>query len=738
MNVRTSICILLLAGASIGRVADAARTATSQVIGNGTPASCTEAALNAALLSGGAITFDCGPNPHSIMFSARKTIGANTNIDGGGKVTFDAGGASGHFLISPSKSLAISRLRLVNAAVNSSIQMGDGALSLEDSEFSNNTRGVIFGLTPTAVITVTRSRFLTNTHATGLGGAIYNTGRLTISNSSFVGNSAPMSQEGGAIYNSGGASSLGQIVIMRSSFEGNSAGYGGTISNYGVLTMTESAVIGSASTFNGGGGGGAIYQNPTGRLRLTNVTISGGQAQPNNKGAALYVSGNVSSNGATTLTNVTIADNTGGTSQVFVANLGVLELRNTIIVNGACAKDAGATVTDNTGNYAFGAAGCPGLTNDPQLMPLAYYGGPTKTRALPNTSPARNGGTNIGCPSIDQRGVLRPQQVCDSGAFENNSTPVFGAVNPATVCAGSGDTTFAFTGANFIDGPFGTEAVLSGTALSTRYLSPTLLTAVVPAAALAAPAHTLTFTLRVPIPDLGPTGVSAAQQYVNVVVCNDPIIGLTAGNNGPTPLGSATQLTASVTGGGGVSYVWNFGDGQMGAGQSPTHTYGAVGSYVATVTATNNIGIAVAQTTVNVNLVTTGKLISTLHSDFSAVITYTYIVTHIAPPGSPVASVTISGSVPQNTALVSVSGATHVPSGGDYGNGFVKSAPDLPLQPGQSATVVWVVRSTVPVGDVVTQAHAITDDGRMQVFERDRVFRSLLMLVCKGCVPTVP
>lgn len=56
-------------------------------------------------------------------------------------------------------------------------------------------------------------------------------------------------------------------------------------------------------------------------------------------------------------------------------------------------------------------------TANPQLLPLARYGGPTVTHALGQGSPALNS-TN-GCPSTDQRGEDRSLGgICDIGAFE--------------------------------------------------------------------------------------------------------------------------------------------------------------------------------------------------------------------------------------------------------------------------------------------------------------------------------
>src|SRR6266496_3165268 len=61
---------------------------TPLVMGLGTPASCTEATLDAALAAGGNIVFDCGPSPVTITVSGQKTVTANTGLDGGGLVTF--------------------------------------------------------------------------------------------------------------------------------------------------------------------------------------------------------------------------------------------------------------------------------------------------------------------------------------------------------------------------------------------------------------------------------------------------------------------------------------------------------------------------------------------------------------------------------------------------------------------------------------------------------------------------
>ncbi len=85
-----------------------------------------------------------------------------------------------------------------------------------------------------------------------------------------------------------------------------------------------------------------------------------------------------------------------------------------------------------------------------------------------------------------------------------------------------------------------------------------------------------------------------------VTIVEVPIAGLVADNDGPTPLGETTTLTASVGAGTGVTYAWAFGDGQNGAGAAVEHVYPAMGSYSAVVTASNSINLMVTSTTVTV------------------------------------------------------------------------------------------------------------------------------------------
>ncbi|MGC2241293.1 MAG: hypothetical protein WA726_10680 [Acidimicrobiia bacterium] len=66
------------------------------VVGSGAPQSCTSHALVAAVAQGGIITFDCGPDPVTILMTETARVFNDTGpeivIDGGGLVTLSGGG----------------------------------------------------------------------------------------------------------------------------------------------------------------------------------------------------------------------------------------------------------------------------------------------------------------------------------------------------------------------------------------------------------------------------------------------------------------------------------------------------------------------------------------------------------------------------------------------------------------------------------------------------------------------
>jgi CSLREA domain-containing protein len=228
---------------------------------------------------------------------------------------------------------------------------------------------------------------------------------------------------------------------------GHSGADGGGIETFDVLTLTDVAVSGNTADGNGGG-----IENVNAAI-LTRVTVDGnvaagaGGGVDNGDGATITavnatVSGNTASRGggiensdsttqASSLTNVTIASNSGGN---FDKN-GNASFVNTIVASpatggnctGAASNTSQGHNLDSANTCNFGMAS--DLTNvaNPLLGGLADNGGSTRTHALLAGSAAIDAGDDGSCPSTDQRGHARPfdgdgngTPVCDLGAFERD------------------------------------------------------------------------------------------------------------------------------------------------------------------------------------------------------------------------------------------------------------------------------------------------------------------------------
>ncbi len=71
-------------------------------------------------------------------------------------------------------------------------------------------------------------------------------------------------------------------------------------------------------------------------------------------------------------------------------------------------------------------------------------------------------------------------------------------------------------------------------------------------------------------------------------VVDVPVAGLSANHSGLGYVSNSMTFSASVTNGTGVTFRWNFGDGQQAAGAQVEHVYTNQGDYTVTVTASNN------------------------------------------------------------------------------------------------------------------------------------------------------
>ncbi|BCW93141.1 MAG: hypothetical protein KatS3mg007_1035 [Thermoanaerobaculum sp.] len=238
---------------------------------------------------------------------------------------------------------------------------------------------------------------------------------LTVQNGCADGPIAPDHQSGGGIWNSG------TLTLTNSTISGNSARQsGGGILNGGTATLTNSTISGNSAFLSGGG-----IRNG-GTATITNSTISGNSAS---SGSGIYNYLFATLNASF----VTVANNTGGSgirNLALAPSVGTINIKNSIVAAnpaGNCANDSGATFNSQGGNFASDNS-CPGFTQSASLNlgPLANNGGPTQTHALGPGSAAIDAAADCafvnppgGTATTDQRGVSRPQgSQCDAGAFE--------------------------------------------------------------------------------------------------------------------------------------------------------------------------------------------------------------------------------------------------------------------------------------------------------------------------------
>jgi hypothetical protein len=249
------------------------------VIGTGTAASCTSAAVVAAVAAGGVITFSCGPDPVTITMTGTATVPTSSHLvvlDGGGKVTLSGGG------------------KTEILSVNSGWQQQWPQLVVQNLTFT----GAYSGTQQTSGSSVYG------------GGAIFDEGgQLKVVNSAFSGNScfATGPDLGGGAVRAVGMYPGSPVYITGDTFTGNSCSNGGALSGlfaqFDVINsvLTGNKAIGwganpAAAGTPGGGSGGAIYTDGTGYDLTVTGTVMRDNTAREGGGAIFFV---VNSGGGT-------------------------------------------------------------------------------------------------------------------------------------------------------------------------------------------------------------------------------------------------------------------------------------------------------------------------------------------------------------------------------------------------------------------------------------------------------
>ena len=405
----------------------------------------------------------------------------------------------------------------------------NSVVTISNITIQNGERGVLVDSIESNLI-MDNVEIINNTLLGGDGAGIRNVGTLTLANSLVAYNvidSTRTSDSGGGIYNQRRVGDIigGEVSIQASTILSNSAGAasgGGVYSFNGVVTTTNSRIVGNTA----GTGGGGIYSNEDtltvvdttiadnhvgylgggiqsgdSEVRVTRSTISGNIAD-NSQGGGFFnatgpaellnvtVSGNSAAGGAggihnggfgstIIMTNTTIASNTVsfGSGGINTSSTATTTLNHVILAHNQPTNCGGALYTisndhniQDTDDCATSFSGANDLLNtDPLLAPLADYGGKTETHALNSGSPAIDAGSNADCPNQDQRSIPRPFNgdnsggaQCDIGAYEY--TPPALSISDVTLTEGNSGTTNADFAVTLFGNPTQTVTVDYATA----------------------------------------------------------------------------------------------------------------------------------------------------------------------------------------------------------------------------------------------------------------------------------
>jgi hypothetical protein len=426
------------------------------VVGTGSAASCTAAALTSALMAGGIVTFDCGSGPATITVTTTIELPTNkdTVIDGGGMVTIDGGGAvrildwNSPNYRADMNTLTLQHITLAHAHAQGTMQYAPAPLPCS-SGYYDGAGGAL--QMRDGILHVIDATFLNN-EAEALGpdvggGAIYINGSLgaVIVASTFVNNSAS---------NAGAIGSLNsELDVYNSDFEGNAAlGFGANSNDpttCSVVAMTNQNQTGSGgnagaigmdggsdgthtfcgTTFKGNKGGaqafgGAIGRTPDGAQQTTVLDRCLFDGNTGDGGGAAYFH-----NSTLTITASTFSGNIGQGIGTIQADGTTFDFTNVTFYGNHSSAGVGATLA------LFGGGGsllnCTFLDNvcdAANMFAAAIFGSPNLTiqNTIFDDDTAQNPGAAMQCQvgTITGAGDMQwPKDHTNGGAVDALCAP---------------------------------------------------------------------------------------------------------------------------------------------------------------------------------------------------------------------------------------------------------------------------------------------------------------------------
>ena len=204
------------------------------------------------------------------IFNYGGTLTVSNSAISGNSASFYGGGVSGsgEFEFSDSVLSGNSAARTGGA-----IYIDTGTLTVTDSSILGNSAESGGGIGEYNAVLIAANCTLSENSADDGAGVYIHFGNLTVTGCTLSENSAT---SGGGIYSHSGSS----LTVSDSSLTDNWGAYGGGICSWGTLTVTSSALTGNSANY-----GGGIYSGNY-ALTVTDSTLSGNSA--NTRGGGIY------------------------------------------------------------------------------------------------------------------------------------------------------------------------------------------------------------------------------------------------------------------------------------------------------------------------------------------------------------------------------------------------------------------------------------------------------------------